>query len=225
MPISYNFKTIFVHIPKAAGTSIEKYLGMGSIKELFSYKPVKETGLIYDDTLLTLAQQNELANVTPQHIRAEILQQILPSEVFNSFWKFTVARHPYTKMLSEYSYVNKEHIPKLIEFKGLSFTAFLSKAFALEEDLQVSLFDNHLASQKSFIVNDNGDLLVDSLFKFEELEACIVALQERTKASATFPHSRQTTSSADLSLLSDESKELIYQKFKEDFDFFSYDAA
>ena len=39
MPISHELKTIFVHIPKTAGTSMETALGMHGEKDFIGIKP------------------------------------------------------------------------------------------------------------------------------------------------------------------------------------------
>ena len=38
MPISYTYKTVFIHIPKCAGTTIEKMLGTCTPMEYYDFK-------------------------------------------------------------------------------------------------------------------------------------------------------------------------------------------
>ena len=82
MPICYNNKLLFVHIPKTGGTSIEKALGVNS---LFS-----ETGSIIDGKVFS-----------QQHFTPVILKHILGEE-YEGYIRFTFVRNPYTRMLSEY---------------------------------------------------------------------------------------------------------------------------
>ena len=70
-------KTIFIHIPKNAGTSIEKYFGNGSVR----------------------IQPNKHADIH------EIKRKFKNS--YNNYRKFTIIRNPYDKMVSWYFYLKR----------------------------------------------------------------------------------------------------------------------
>ena len=71
------YKAIFVHIPKNAGTSIEKYFGNGSVR----------------------IQPNKHADIN------EIKTKFKNS--YNNYKKFTIIRNPYDKMVSWYFYLKR----------------------------------------------------------------------------------------------------------------------
>ena len=71
------YKTIFIHIPKNAGTSIEEYFGNGSVR----------------------VQPNKHADIH------EIKTKLKNS--YNNYTKFTIIRNPYDKMVSWYFYLKK----------------------------------------------------------------------------------------------------------------------
>ena len=71
------YKTIFIHIPKNAGTSIEEYFGNNS----FKVQPNKHDN-IYD------------------------IKKMFPNP-YNNYRKFTVIRNPYDKMVSWYFYLRR----------------------------------------------------------------------------------------------------------------------
>ena len=71
------YKTIFIHIPKNAGTSIEEYFGNGSVR----------------------IQPNKHADIH------EIKRKFKNS--YNNYRKFTIIRNPYDKMVSWYFYLKR----------------------------------------------------------------------------------------------------------------------
>lgn len=214
MPISYPFKTIFIHIPKCAGTSIEKYLGMATTKQLFSYKKVK-------DTDLTISNPDwDTLNRPPQHLKAYQLKQLLPNDVFANFYKFSVVRNPYDRFVSEFSYINDAPNEKTAEFMFPSISKFIDAVLPLSEKDKVELFDGHLDYQCDYIYIDR-QCAVDQIFKFEDFEQCKDYLKKRTNISADFPHSR--ASSISPVTLSDDDKTKLYNYYEEDFRLFGYE--
>lgn len=222
MPISYNFKTIFVHIPKNAGTSVEKYLGTGSINQLYSHKPVKETSLIYNKEKFTPAELFNIDNICPQHLDAKNLQRIIDTDTFNSFYKFAVIGNPYNRMISEYYYVQANEHARYKPYQNLTFDKFLDKAFSASKEEQLTIFDSHLSLQSSFILSSNGDLLVDQIFSMENIPELEAKLKEITGLNQALPTARASPNYDRAKLLTDRNKELIYRRFKTDFQLFDY---
>jgi len=72
------YKAIFIHIPKNAGTSIEQYFGNGSVR----IQPSKHADIY------------------------EIKKRFKNS--YNNYRKFTIVRNPYDKMVSWYFYLKKQ---------------------------------------------------------------------------------------------------------------------
>ena len=73
----YQYKTIFIHIPKNAGTSIETYFANGSVR----IQPSKHADIY------------------------KIKRKFKNS--YNNYRKFTIKRKPYDKMVSWYFYLKK----------------------------------------------------------------------------------------------------------------------
>ena len=76
--IIHSHETIFIHIPKNAGTSIETYFANGSVR----------------------IQPNKHADIY------EIKKRFKNS--YNNYKKFTIIRNPYDKMVSWYFYLKKQ---------------------------------------------------------------------------------------------------------------------
>lgn len=222
MPINSKYKTIFVHIPKCAGTSIEKYLGMSTIDNLFSYKPIKLTTLKYDTASFTEEELKQFEEVTPQHLTATQLKKIIPEKIFNSYFKFSVVRNPYDRLLSEYAYIHETPTTKTSRFRNLSFADFIDEVFALDSISALTLFDGHLNNQSDYIYDEKDNLLVDQVYKVEELNACITKLQQLSSSTRTLPHSRATSFSSDEDFFTQINKDKIYERYERDFILLNY---
>ena len=70
-------KTIFIHIPKTAGTSIKNYFGMKTPKDI---EPLKQHDTVYD------------------------IKEKIPIK-YKSYSKFTIVRNPYDRMVSWFHYL------------------------------------------------------------------------------------------------------------------------
>lgn len=222
MPISYPFKTIFVHIPKCAGTSVEKYLGMGSQAQLFSFKPIKLTNIRYDKNLFSSSELKDFEERTPQHLTASQLKKIIPENIFDSFFKFSIVRHPYQRMISEYAYIHETPTQKTAKFRNKPFATFVDEVLALSESDKLMLFDGHLEQQKNYLY-ENDVLAVDVVYKLEDFESCVLKLKEITKNEQDLPHSRATTFTDIEEELSPEIRQKIYDYYIEDFLAFDYE--
>ncbi len=216
MPISRQFKIIFVHIPRVAGTSVEKYLGMGSIDQLFSFDKIKLT-----KWSKKFPENSPEQSKTPQHLTALELKKVIPENIFNSFYKFSIVRNPFDRVISEYLHIkDTSQPPYLARFKTMSLDDFVLEGLSLSQTERINLFDGHLETQCSYVLDENKSLLVDKVFKLENLQECVDFLKNIVGIEA-FPHARNTTPIENFTF-SEESKEMIKIFYKEDFDFFSY---
>lgn len=222
MPISSDFKTIFVHIPKNAGTSIEKYLGMGHIDQLYSHHPIKDTTLSYEKYKFSAAELFHVENICPQHLDAKSLQKIINPNIFDSFYKFAVIGNPYNRMISEYYYVQANDHARYNPYKRLNFEQFLDKAFAASKEEQLTIFDGHLLLQTSFILSNEGSILVDQIFTMENIPELEAKLKQITGLTFNLPTARASPNVDSAALLTPQAKDLIYRRFKTDFQLLGY---
>lgn len=208
MPISYTYKIVFIHIPKCAGTTIEKIIGTCSPRELFSHKPINQFGQLK----------------TPQHMTFAELKSNLEID-WTKFYTFSVIRNPYSRFVSEYNYrkeiftktKNPAHDPG-------TFSSFV-ESLQLEPSQRIFKFDGHLETQSSFLKNENN--IIDpsiQLFTIENLTPCWAMLEEKTGIKyANYLWSRKSNDSSPYqTFYTNDTKDLIYNFYKEDFDNFGY---
>jgi hypothetical protein len=218
MPISYNHETIFVHIPKTAGTSINKMLECNSENEFVSFDWMRS---MKNKPFLPKMSYEELMNYLychPQHLKAHQLRTIFPVE-WNKFYKFTVVRNPYERFVSEYEYVQYHPVNKALDYKGVDFETFVRMVYKLPDFTRKLIFDYHFDLQKDFIVDDNK-VIIDEVFKYENINTCFKVLQIITDNEPS--HELKYKQKPYQEYYTKDAKYLVEQMVKKDLTYFGY---
>ena len=117
---------LFVHVPKAGGSSIEAFFELNGFKIAYL-----DTG--GGDSL------NHLTRCSPQHMHADMLKANLNLNAFD--YIFMVVRHPFSRLKSEYL-MHEEN-------RRVSFRAWVYRIFdSYRVDSYVA--DNHIRPQSQF---------------------------------------------------------------------------
>lgn len=203
MPIDHKHKCIFIHIPKTAGTSIEKSLG---IKK-------------WDPSLLRLRKEFLIDGVlyAPQHLTAVMVRGNKKAKKWwKDYFKFSIVRHPYTRVLSEFCWVNRHRGPNF-KFTRVGFNKHLKHYYkALDKD--------HKLSQYSYLHDDDGNLMVDYVAKFENLQEEFRFLKKKLHIQTNLPTIHKSRNSEImLKSLKQGQKNIIYSLYQKDFETFGYD--
>lgn len=212
---SPRFKFLFVHIPKTGGTSLRAAL-----------KP-----LLYRDPLYYLMWfPQRLSNWTghrtvtkfPRHAKIVAAREMLPQEVFAGLFKFSVVRNPWDMQVSSFHHLHKEH-PGLV--RGLTdFNAFVRHK--LDPGRAPSaLLDISGTPQMDYLQGLHGDLLVDEVIYFENLEAGYrrIAGKIGLKHPPVLPHRRKGRRQPDYrDYYAPETVELVAERYRKDIAAFGY---
>lgn len=199
MPISNKHKLCFVHIPKTAGTSVEKVLNMNQSDSLFAHA------------------KHKLYSVTPQHLHlAEICKEMPVAETYDIF---TIVRNPYDRLVSEYKHFKKNWWAR--EFHDVSnFDDFVYKTLNLSPEERIFKFDNHLEPQVNFL--NRSDLQVE-IFRFEDLSPLEAWLSEKISTQVILPHERKTQSTDYRDFYTSKHlRDFVSEFYNKDFQAFSY---
>lgn len=149
--ISTKYNCVFVHIPKVAGQSIEHFF-------------LKLHGLSWDKRESLLLRYNDDPECGPErlaHLTAsEYLEyQYLKREDFNNYFKFTFVRNPWERLVSEFLFRRKDKRQTLKEY-------FM--ALSVKKDRYSDLY-RHILPQYDFIYDENNNMIVDFVGRFENL--------------------------------------------------------
>jgi hypothetical protein len=228
--ISHKHKCIFVHIPKAAGTSIENAF-------------MEDLGIDMDNRHALLLGESTNRTVGPRrvsHLRAKeyVQQHFISQELFDNYFKFAFVRNPCDRLYSTYKY------RKFNDY--ISFDTYII--------LKLEKFIN--SESESFFFNtqydylyDSGKCLVDYIGRFEnlnddfnhvlkELNLTQLKLKHHNKSLPskgiirkiriigkiikdyeTWPHIKMNGSDK---TLSPEAKEIVLKYYQKDFETFGY---
>lgn len=201
MSISHNKKIILVHIPKTGGQSIHKALRIGkSKKNLFGFQGDKEYS----------------------HLTATEIREYIGSTIFDSYLKLAVVRNPFDRLVSEYHFKKKgDH--RFINVTNLSFEAFVLELGAhfhrLKDFPQREI--NHFTPQADFVYDDNDNLLVDKLFKFEDFNTSIDSFIQKI-TGVQVPHINKTHHTQYSAYYSKKTKNIVEQIYRKDLEKFDY---
>ena len=171
------YKTIFIHIPKNAGTSIEEYFG----NESFRIQPSKHADV------------------------HEIKKKFKNS--YNNYKKFTIIRNPYDKMVSWYFYLKRN----------------------LGENYNIVEFNEWIKEPSSFWhANDPISYLkpqcdwIDDTVEIIKFENINKELNNFFGKIISLPITNKSNRDHYLEYYNKESLNMVYERYKEDFEKFNY---
>lgn len=205
--ISHFHETVFIHIPKNAGQSIEQAF-------------LSDIGLSWSDRApLLLRQSVDCDNGTPPRLAHLTGSQYvdlkyLTPKLFASYYKFSVCRNPWDRAFSLYKYLTNQ-----------------SKPFAsyIREDFEKEIYIKHnwfAKSQASFLINRENKLLVDEVIRFERLNDDFRKIAGKLKLkSTTLPHVNESKNQAKIDYRDaycEKSKQIIEKLYADDIDLFNY---
>tara|TARA_R110002020_G_scaffold180152_1_gene374222 strand:+ start:14106 stop:14693 length:588 start_codon:yes stop_codon:yes gene_type:complete len=190
--INHNHKFIFVHITKCGGSSIE---------ELFNCWQNKYTEKYY-----------HLGDNKQHHFISEILEAYPDC---NHYYKFSFARNPWSRFLSEYHYmIGLSLLPPNFSFKN----------FCLHEEIIAEYgWPYHDKSQHEFIFDSNGDSLIDFVGKLENAQQDFNVICDKIGIPhQKLPHKNKSKHKHYTEYYDEETKEIVAEKYAKDIEYFGY---
>ena len=204
------YKLIFIHIPKCGGTSVEAYIS-NSYK--LEYK--------FCNILQNIEKENYILNKKSgskalQHLTAlEIKQNI---NDFEKYYKFSVVRNPYDRIISEYNWYRTIKLYK--SYRKLDdFLKHVQNVFK-NKDFYKNLYSDHLIPQYLFVY-DKNKLIVDKVYKFEEFYEIEKDLKVEYNINREMGVCNKSGDKKKIKLNKFQ-KEVIYNLYKKDFELFNY---
>jgi hypothetical protein len=205
MLISYRKRFLFVHIFKTAGTSITNSLAP------YSYRPGSTRPANW---LAFLTTDWKKIHRTPikKHATALEIQASLDSEIFDSFYKFSFVRNPWDWQVSLYHFIlDRPYNPGYEATKAMG--SFRNFALSREK----SDF-----TQTGCLVDETGNLLVDFVGRFENLEVDFQTICKRVGINATLPHINKSDRLGYRDYYDEETRALTARLYAEDIERFGY---
>ncbi len=225
MIVNHSHKFIFVHVPKAAGTSVS---------ELFS-KFSAYSDLEVGGTELGEALQNAYKRRfgLTKHSTAEEILAVVGDETWRGYYSFAFVRDPYARAQSTFHFMKRWHGNK--EMKQLSFMDEHPdfRSFVMSDTFLKQKAHRLLWPQAKWLVDAEGALAVDLVGRLETLDEDIhkvlstapgLVAAGAAPAAAPARNKSASTDAALYELLSTDPavEQRIYDAYKIDFDLFDY---
>lgn len=153
------------------------------------------------------------------HVPAEILKQDIDN--FSNFFKFAFVRNPWDRMYSMYKFtLRRNWMPK-----ETTYAEFLSR-----DDLHVTeacKYQNPIVPitkkpQLDFIADSNGNLLVDYIGKYENIQNDFKYICSRLGVNISLPHINVSPGMVYKDVYNSNTKQFIAKYFEKDIDTFNY---
>jgi hypothetical protein len=205
MVISHSHRFIFIHIYKVAGTSIANALYP------YAWKPNPMVRLI--ESLGIKLPHSLVRDPFSRHISALQLRNGLPSVTFDDFFKFAFVRNPWDWQVSLFHYARSK--------KSHHQHRKINALRDFEDYIQWRVTEDRKL-QKDFVCDESGELLVDFVGKYENLESDFQKICNTLEIDGTLPHLNRSIHRDYKSYYTEKSVRLIEEHFEEDIDFFQY---
>ena len=201
---------LFIHVDKAAGTSIQAALR--------PYAKARTRSRLRK-RLVMLGGMNRLLKTDhllefPEHVTAEVVQKCLPPETYARLFKFAFVRNPWDRMVSKYAHLlRKEQHPRHERVKAMrDFTEFL------EWEL-----DRAEALQSAYVCDATGKFIVDFVGYFEKLPEHFTRVCEHLNIQPKLEN-RNTSEHKDYrTYFTPATRDLVARHFRRDIELFDYE--
>jgi len=201
MFISHKYKTIFIHIQKTGGDSVEN---------IFRKK---------NRRLITrISLPSEILRT--KHCYISDMYNVVDKKILNSYTKFCVVRNPFDRMVSWYSMFKHKTGVFNDVMSAVNNNTNTFRDFILLPNKD--LFHRFYVNQIDYI-SINNKIFVDEILMFENLNEDFNIFKQKINFKATLPHKNKSIREKDYrKYYDDELIEIVYKRFKKDFDYFNY---
>ena len=207
MILSHSKKFIFVHLYKTGGTSIrrrlEKYDSSYNVLHWAKSKLTK-------NPVLT-------SPIAHKHAKAKTIRGILGPEIYDNYYSFCFVRNPWDWQVSLYHYIvrggdpNNQHNDIINGFQN--FTEYIHWRCA--EDVHF---------QMDYVQDENGKQIVDYIGRMENLNEDFKKICQHLDLDVEdLPHLNKSVSKKYQEFYTPETRDLVYNAYQPDIDFFGYE--
>lgn len=214
MLLSLRYKFLFVHIAKTGGTSIRTALRWYRWKDPYHIPQ-------YICSRISSLSHHRLACKLPRHAKAIAAYEMLPRELYNELFKFAFVRNPWDLQVSSFHHIQRER-PHLLGAIH-DFESFLK--WKLDPDRPYHyIVDTSIELQSDYLVDLNGNIIVDFVGRYEQLEEDFHQVCGRIGIRPPrLPHKRQAKNrSTYQEYYTDETAQLVAEHFRRDIEMFGY---
>jgi len=157
--ISHRHRTIFIHIPKTGGASIERLI----------WKEEERT----EENLwmgYTYKHHNKYQTGALQHLYASNVKKAVGEDVYEDYFTFSMVRNPWDRVISQFLYLQKRW--DLRDFLAVPrHVSFIDYLKLIQQRPHV-----HWNPQYLFLYDKYDTLLVDQVYRFEDFDSSVMSI-------------------------------------------------
>lgn len=212
------FNSYFIHVPKAGGSSIEKFFfnlaGLQpDMHNVFGSLGRKEAAKWHFGNRVPGLRHSET-----QHMTVWDCKKFEVKEFLNADYTFSIVRNPWDRFISEVFWKRERLNMKNHTFQD----QLVLQALCCDNNLNNNLRP-HNTPQWKFIYDEWGHQGVDDVFKLEELDKAEKKLSEVFNTHVKFPHINTTKRNHYDEYLTEDLKKHLYPVIKDDLEIFGYE--
>jgi len=222
--ISHKYRCIFIHIPKTAGTSIERALGHldgYTEREGQDHRSLRMIEQPFPQLAAFSSKENilEIARIVRYRFRSQKNPNnkiTVTADQYQDYFKFTVVRNPWARAYSWYKNVMRDDIHRQSYgiTREISFKQFLTDFGG----------KGMLKPQTYWIKNFKGEILLDYICRFESLEDDFAEVCRRMGIEPPpLPHEIQGPSSNYQEAYDSETVDMVRTLYGEEITLFKYE--
>jgi hypothetical protein len=173
--LCHHYKSLFIHIPKTAGQSIEHIF-------------LRLLGLTWETRAPLLLRYNDRPELGPpmlMHLKASdyVRCRYMTEEQFGGYFKFAFVRNPWDRVVSFYRYLG---LSNRMDFKPFVMTTFRNQIW--------NTGGWFVGPQYEYVCNEHGDIVADFIGKFESIQSDFDQVCHKIGLGAhTIPHLNPST--------------------------------
>jgi hypothetical protein len=190
--ISHAHKTVFIHIPKCGGQSVETCF-------------LEDLGLDWATRAPLLLRRNDNFRIGPcrlAHMTALEYTKFhyLSEALFESYYSFAIVRDPVSRVLSMFNYLGIQDAMGTNMALEPFLYDWLARQFSFAESYATEHHRYHghywfVRPQADFVNKADGTLAVDQIFTLESLSPNFESLKSKAGLKANLRHVNKSTSS------------------------------
>ena len=196
MIISHKTKSIFVHIQKTAGTSIEEAMRK-------------------DDPAIA-----GNAHSGRRHLKAREIQALVRPEIWAGYYKFAFVRNPWDRLVSWYCMCVQSKAPnrfaRYVIDNAPTFRDFITKT-------TTGMGEKTTHDQLDFLTDANGNLIVDFVGRYESLADDYARVKERLHLTHDLARANESAHTDYRDYYTAETRDIVARRFARDIRHFGYE--
>ncbi|MEA3638335.1 MAG: sulfotransferase family 2 domain-containing protein [Lamprobacter sp.] len=212
MIINHSLKFIFLHVPKTAGTSVTSWLS-----EHTGWNDIELGGTHYGEQIQAIYGQRFKLH---KHSPANQVKSIVGSDIWNSYYKFAIVRHPLDRLVSAFHFYQAWEHPSVAPAKECkNINEFLNSAYFDKDRRNCT---RSTGSQAKFLESPQNEPL-DKICRFEMLEDDIAEVADFLRINLPqLPHKNKTAHDTFQAYFTPEMRALAEGIYFSDFLAFGY---